>query len=121
LLCFNEFKALLYNYLIVSGGFTVSIKVGTTSGGDELLSSTTLGGSLVGDEGALYGSGAGLGSAMPFHVPASSMPNAGTPQTLIYVTATISSGNLGNGSTSNITRGIVHLMPEYKREPLYLA
>jgi hypothetical protein len=122
MLTFEDFKALLINYVVVTGGATIALKIGTTSGGDELMASTTLGGSMVGDGGAVYGGvTTGLGTDMPNHVGVASYPNGSPPQTLIYVTATASAGHVGNGSVSNITRGLLHVMPVYRNAARFTA
>lgn len=116
---FYEFRALLYNYLIVTGGATITMRVGTSSGGDELLSDTVLGDSGVGDQGAMYGEGSERGSAMTGsggHCP----HGEGGGATNVYVKLTASTGTLGNGTVSNITRGIIHFNLMYKNQEYFL-
>lgn len=106
-LCIHTALVELYEYITMAGAVAVSVKIGTTSGGNELLTTTTIGDSGVGDMGAIYGrsSTTGRGSEMPYFMPTACVTGTGS----VYVTLTAASGNLGNGSVSNITRGKLHL------------
>lgn len=114
-----ECRPFAYNYAVVSGGITLKIKVGTSSGGDELAQEFTFANSGVGDLTAYYGEGASIGSKLISSV--GTMPS-GTGTSHVYVTVTTSdSSNLGNGSVSNITRGIMHVILRSALQPSSLA
>ncbi len=116
---YEEFRAFLFNYAIITGGFHLTMRVGTTSGGDELLQDVAVGEAGAGDNAVFYGDApTERGSMMMMsggHMP------AGSATSLVYVTITISSGNLGDGTTSNITRGLIHFPVKYSLQPRFLA
>jgi len=104
---YSEFISQLYNYIVVTGGATITCRVGITSGGQELLKDFTVGGSSVGDwphaAGLIGALAAERGTNMPGVV------GSVTGTSSIWMRLTASAGNLGNGTVSNITRGILHL------------
>jgi hypothetical protein len=100
--------AQLYNYIVTAGGVAITMRVGTTSGGQELIKDFVVGDSGVGDwpkNAGLYGATAAQrGTDMP-----GVCPNV-TGTSSIWVRLTAASGNLGDGVTSIITRGIINLV-----------
>ena len=109
-------RAFQYQYVTITGGATVSINIGTSFSGQELLQVCAM--TTGSDQTVWYGEssgqrGTGLVSS------GGTMPN-GTATSNIYVQVSVSTGNLGNGTTSNITRGQVHLALEYKIQPRFL-
>jgi hypothetical protein len=116
---YEEFRAHLREYAIVTGAFTLTMRVGTSSGGDELLQDIVVGDSGVGDDVKYYGDDpTERGSMMMMsggHMP------AGSATSQVFVTVTISSGNLGDGMTSNITRGLLDFPVKYSLQPRFLA
>jgi hypothetical protein len=101
---YDEFIAQLYNYIVVTGAVVITARVGTSSGGQELLKDFVVGDSGVGDFGTIYGALATeRGTNMPGVCP--NFKNTSS----VWVRLTAASGNLGDGVTSLITRGVIHL------------
>ena len=114
---YTDWRAFLYNYVTVSTGATLTMRVGTTSGGDELMQDFVLGGVVAGDETVYYGDdNTERGTMM---MTGGHMPD-GAATSHVYVTVTASLGVLGNGSVSNITRGVVDFPVEYKLQPRFI-
>ncbi len=114
---YTDWRAFLYNYVVVSTGATLTMRVGTTSGGDELMQDFVLGGSGAGDGTVYYGDdNTERGTLM---MTGGHMPD-GSATSHVYVTVTASTGVLGNGSVSNITRGVVDFPVEYKLQPRFI-
>lgn len=104
------------NYWIHGGGATASLSIGTTHGGSELIANAPL--TVVGD-GIARGKGDAYVGARRTdaggHMPSYSATSK------LYATLTVSQGTIGDGVTSNFTRGFVMAPVRYVVAGRYLT
>jgi sugar lactone lactonase YvrE len=94
----------------------VTLRVGTTPGGDELLKDAPI---STPNDGAYYGKGDAYVGSMR-NVPGGHMPNY-QATSKVYATLSVSSGTLGNGTQTNLTRGFVMAPARYVVAGRYLT
>jgi hypothetical protein len=119
----KSFKVYQYNDFVAAGTPDVTMRVGLTSGGQELLRDIIVGGASSpcgpANGSTIYGTTDDLGPAL------ANAPLGGTvidflQDRPVYVTVTRATGNLGNGTATSFTSGLLFFYFEYEVEPRYI-
>jgi hypothetical protein len=113
----KHLMAALYNYFVHTGSATVFMKVGVTSGGDEILQEFVV--STPEDNGIVFGKPGSMECGTAWNPGGYFMDWNATSK--LYVTVRVSTGTVGNGTTSNLTRGVVHFPTHYEVTPRFIA
>jgi len=108
-----------YDTWTASGNPTVTLKLGTTSGGAEVMREMRVGHATVNATQQIWEQKSDMGALM-----AASAQGGGRPtffvDTPIYATVTRDSGNLGNGATTSFTNGYGFFFIEVEVQPRYV-
>jgi hypothetical protein len=116
-------KVYHYSDFVATGTPDVTLRLGITSGGQELLRDTVVGGASspcgAANGATIYGTADDYGPLLAAMPPGGAIIDFLQARP-VYATVTRSSGNLGNGTVTSFTNGRLHFYFEYEVEPRYI-